>query len=161
MQDTYRTYVSFTGMVVTKEDIVPVASFYPVLCTNDVAGTARFYIEHFGFDVTFQSDWYVSLRLPEPTPFELAVVDAQHSTVPKPFRRPVQGLILNFEVEDADAVHERLVVQEKLPVHLGLRDEVFGQRHYIISDPNGVLVDVITVIPPSSEYAEAYVASES
>ena len=37
-----------------------------------------------------------------------------------------------------------------------LRDEAFGQRHFITVDPNGVLIDVITPIPPSAEFAAQY-----
>ena len=43
-----------------------------------------------------------------------------------------------------------------LPIHLELRSEDFGQRHFITADPNGVLIDVIKVIPPSAEYATHY-----
>jgi hypothetical protein len=37
-----------------------------------------------------------------------------------------------------------------------LRDETFGQRHFITKDPNGVLIDVIKPIPPSTEFAAQY-----
>ncbi|MGJ7583249.1 VOC family protein, partial [Variovorax sp. RHLX14] len=40
-----------------------VTSYYPVLMTNDVAGTANFYQAHFGFTPLFTSDWYVHLQL--------------------------------------------------------------------------------------------------
>jgi hypothetical protein len=62
-------------------------------------------------------------------------------------------LLLNFEVDDVDAEWERLVVREGLHPELALRDEAFGQRHFIVADPSGVLVDAITEIPPSEEYA--------
>ena len=44
-------------------------------------------------------------------------------------------------------------------VVLPLRSEDFGQRHFIVSDPGGVLVDVITPIEPSVEFAAAYAAA--
>jgi hypothetical protein len=37
-----------------------------------------------------------------------------------------------------------------------LRDEAFGQRHFITRDPAGVMIDVIKVIPPSEEFAAQY-----
>ena len=43
-----------------------------------------------------------------------------------------------------------------LPMLLPLRDEDFGQRHFITQDPNGVLIDVIKPIPPSAEFAAQY-----
>jgi catechol 2,3-dioxygenase-like lactoylglutathione lyase family enzyme len=129
-------------------------SFYPVLATAHVAATRDFYVQHFGFDLIFDSDWYVSLKLVEhPHQYELAIVDYRHPTLPEPFRRPVQGLLLNFEVDDVDAEYARLITQAGLPLHKELRSEDFGQRHFITADPNGVLIDVITVIPPTGEFA--------
>lgn len=68
------------------------------------------------------------------------------------------GLLLNFEVEDVDAVHAKLVAAG-LSIVLPLRDEAFGQRHFITIDPNGVLIDVIKPIPPSAEFAARYDAT--
>jgi uncharacterized glyoxalase superfamily protein PhnB len=59
-------------------------------------------------------------------------------------------------VSDVDAEWERLVVGEGLTAELELRSEDFGQRHFIVADPNGVLIDVITPIAPSAEYADQY-----
>jgi catechol 2,3-dioxygenase-like lactoylglutathione lyase family enzyme len=130
-----------------------VSSFYPVIGTKQVAESKDFYTKHFGFSVTFEADWYVSLKKEN---YELAILDYTHPTVPEGFRKGVQGLILNFEVENVDAEYERLIKKSKLPVQLELRSEDFGQRHFITSDPNGVLIDVITVIPPSEEFASQY-----
>lgn len=131
-------------------------SFYPVICTDRVAESAEFYTSLFGFETTFESDWYVSLRRPEPPHYELALLDATHDTLPAAYRRPVQGLLLNFEVADVDAEHERLVRRAGLVPELDLRSEDFGQRHFIVADPNGVLIDVITLIPPSAEFAAGF-----
>ncbi|WP_067827243.1 VOC family protein [Actinomadura kijaniata] len=136
------------------------SGFYPVLCTERVAETRDFYTRLLGFEVTFEADWYVSLRRPDAPHYELAFVDHAHPTVPESYRRPVRGLLLNFEVDDVDAEHERLVVKEGLAEELSLRSEDFGQRHFIVSDPNGVLVDVITQIPPSGEFAAQYASPE-
>ncbi|MFI6921245.1 VOC family protein [Nonomuraea spiralis] len=131
------------------------SSVYPVVCTADVAASKDFYVRLFGYEVTFEADWYVSLRR---GPYELALLDHQHPTLPAAYRRPVAGLLINFEVADVDAEWERLVVREGLTPELTLRDEPFGQRHFIVADPGGVLVDVITPIPPSQEYAAQFAA---
>ena len=131
-------------------------SLYPVIMTRDVAESKKFYTEHFGFEVTFETDWYVSLKAAQEPPFELALLKFDHPTVPREFRRDmIGGLILNFEVDDVDGEYERLRTAG-LEIHLELRSEDFGQRHFITQDPNGVLIDVITVIPPSEEYAAQY-----
>ncbi|GII79494.1 antibiotic resistance protein [Sphaerisporangium rufum] len=133
--------------------------FYPVICTSRPAESRAFYTDRLGFETTFEADWYVSLRHPGPPGYELALLDHTHPTLPAGYRRPVQGLLLNFEVEDVDAEWDRLVVRGGLPVELALRDEEFGQRHFIVAGPDGVLIDVITPIPATGEYAGAYVAS--
>jgi len=134
-------------------------SFYPVILTNQVAATSAFYIEHFGFQKVFEADWYVSLKMSgSSTAYELAVLDATHPTIPAAYRTQVKGLILNFEVEDVDAEYERLIQKRKLPLELDIRDEDFGQRHFITSDPNGVLIDIIKVIPPTEAFSGQYIA---
>lgn len=130
-----------------------VTSFYPVLMSTDVGTAADFYRGVLDFETTFEADWYVSLRRGT---FELALLDPSHPTVPAGFGRPVQGLLLNLEVDDADAEHRRLVDEHGLAPVLPLRDEDFGQRHFIVEAPDGVLVDVIQPIEPSAEFAAAF-----
>lgn len=133
------------------------ASFYPVLLTEKVEETTAFYVRHFGFSLSFESDWYVSLRLEgTDSAFELAILEPSHGTIPEGFRVATQGLILNFEVEDVDREYERLILQSGLPVELDIRSEAFGQRHFITRDPNGILIDIITNIPPSEEFEDQY-----
>jgi catechol 2,3-dioxygenase-like lactoylglutathione lyase family enzyme len=126
--------------------------FYPVLVVDDVAASQRFWVERFGFETVFAVDWYVSLRRGH---HELAFVAAGHPTVPGA-QATVRGLLLNVEVDDVDAEYERLVTRGGLRPELDLRSEDFGQRHFIVADPAGVLVDVITEIPADAEYANAY-----
>lgn len=131
------------------------SQYYPVLMTDDVTGTARFYADHFGFEAKFDSDWYVHLQSGSDPRVNLAVLHGDHETIPAAGRGRTSGLLLNFEVEDVDREHARLRAAG-LPMLLDLRDEPFGQRHFITRDPNGVLIDVITPIPPSAEFLAQY-----
>lgn len=133
-----------------------ITSFYPVLMTQDVATAAAFYRDALGFELTFESDWYISLRLGA---FELALLAYDHATIPEGQRALPQGMILNLEVENVDAVHQRLTQKLGLDPILGLRSEDFGQRHFIVSAPDGVMLDVIQPIEPSAEYEDAYTDS--
>ncbi len=132
-----------------------VTSYYPVIMTKDVAGTSAFYIEHFGFEPLFSADWYVHLQSKKNANVTLAVLDGSHTTIPESGRGIVSGLLLNFEVEDVDTIYARLKAAG-LPIRLDIRDENFGQRHFITADPNGVLIDIIKPIPPSAEFAAMY-----
>lgn len=132
-----------------------VNSFYPVLMSRHIAATRDFYVTHFGFTVTFEADWYISLKSPDER-YELAFVAYDHETVVEAYQKPVAGLLLNFEVDNVDSEYERLIDRAGLPLRRELLSEDFGQRHFAISDPNGVLIDVIQVIPPSGDYVEQY-----
>ncbi len=133
------------------------SSFYPVLCTDQLAATRDFYVGLFGFEVTFEADWYVSLRRDGEPGYELAILDASHPTIPPSYRQAtVRGLLLNFEVDDVDAEYRRLVTDGGHAPVLPLRSEDFGQRHFIIADPAGSLVDVITEIPPSPAFLDNF-----
>lgn len=132
------------------------SALYPVLATADVAASAAFWMEHFGFTATFSSEWYVSLRRPGPPDAEIAFVAADHATIPEGHRRTAAGVLINLEVDDVDALWQRLVVEGGRTPLLPLRSEAFGQRHFIVADPGGALVDIITEIPPDQEYAEAF-----
>ncbi|UFU05650.1 VOC family protein [Ruania halotolerans] len=133
-----------------------VTSLYPVLMSQDVGAAAAFYREVMGCETTFESDWYVSLRLGA---FELAILAHDHATVPEKYRALPRGVIVNLEVEDVDALYSSVTSQAGLTPVLPLRDEPFGQRHFIIEAPDGVLLDAIQPIPPTAEYADAYAAS--
>lgn len=130
-------------------------AYYPVILTGDVSGTSAFYQRHFGFRALFESDWYVHLQSAESRRVNLGIVQGDHETVPAEGRGRVSGLILNFEVGDPDAIYEK-VKAAGLPILISLRDEEFGQRHFITADPNGVMIDVIKPIPPSAAFAANY-----
>ena len=77
----------------------------------------------------------------------------------KPSRKravvPPPICFINFEVEDVDAEYAKAVANG-VPILKSLRSEPYGQRHFIAQDPAGVLIDVITPIPPSAEFADGF-----
>lgn len=132
--------------------------FYPVLMVEDIAASARFYREHMGFEPTFESDWYISIKHRENPAYELAVLSPTHETIPEGFRGHCAGnILLNFEVSDAEAEYARLK-EAGLRIVLPLRDEAFGQRHFIGVAPGGVMIDVIEEIPPAPEFAGQFIS---
>jgi catechol 2,3-dioxygenase-like lactoylglutathione lyase family enzyme len=113
---------------------------YPLLCVSNLAAARDFYVRHFGFEVAFDADWYVSLKR---GPHELAFIRPDHGSIPEGWRKPAAGVLLTVEVENAAAEHRRLVGEAGLPEHWPLQDEEWGQRHFMTADPNGVLIDVV------------------
>ncbi|WZH36890.1 MAG: VOC family protein [Microbacterium enclense] len=133
-----------------------VTSVYPVLLSRDVAAAASFYRDLLGFETTFEADWYISLRHDA---YELALLAHDHQTIPAGYRAIPQGVVVNVEVDDVDTLHSRLAGNPGVEIVLPLRDEDFGQRHFIVAAPDGVLVDVIQPTPPGPEFADAYISA--
>lgn len=129
--------------------------YYPVIMTQNVQDTAAFYQSHLDFEPTFESDWYVHLQSNKDAKVNLAILKGDHDTIPERDRGQISGLILNFEVTDVDTVYDELR-QKGIEIAQPIRDEPFGQRHFIARDPNGILLDVITPIPPSEEFLKLY-----
>ena len=132
-----------------------VTSYYPVLLSSNVGEAAAFYIAHLRFQPLYQADWYVHLQSLDDPSVNLGLVAKDHATIPEAGRGRTGGMLLNFEVEDPELHYARLQ-SEGARIALGLRDEDFGQRHFIVEGPDGVLVDVIRPIPPSAAEAALY-----
>lgn len=130
-----------------------VTSVYPVLMTGNVPAVADFWTRHFGFETTFEDDWYISLQRDGA---ELAVLHRDHPTIPEPWRGvSTAGLLVNIELDDVDAEYAK-VLDAGLTVLLPIQSEEFGQRHFIVAGPEGVLVDVISPIVPGPEFAAQF-----
>ncbi len=130
-----------------------IKNIFPAICSDNVAATRDFYVELFGFQVVFDSGWYAHL---DADGTQLGIVQRDHPTVPSTLRVLPAGVFVSIEVDDVDAVYSKL---NGAPVHLSLRDEDFGQRHFITEDPSGTPVDVIKPIKPSPEFAAYQVSA--
>ena len=131
-------------------------SYYPVVCTYSGEALMHFFCDNLGFETVFQSEWYWHLSMKQQPGVNIAFVQPDHPSVPKAYRQPVQGMILNIEMEQIDDYYqsnEHLNWELALP----LRSEDWGQRHFIIKTPEpGLLIDFIEVIPVGEQYADNY-----
>jgi catechol 2,3-dioxygenase-like lactoylglutathione lyase family enzyme len=135
-------------------------SCFPVVVTPRLAEARDFYTKNLGFHVVFEADWYVQLHAPREgggKPIELAFMKPGQQSQPPSLRHAFdgRGIILTLEVEDVDSIYAavRSIGCETV---VDLRDEPWGQRHFLIRDPAGNLLDVVKQIPPSSEYEASY-----
>ena len=126
-------------------------------------GQARdFYVSHFGFQIVFEADWYVQLhgeRSGGAPALELAFMRPEVEDQPAAVQQALTGagVILTIEVEDATAEHHRLTAAGALSENIvPLRDEPWGQRHFLFRDPAGTLVDIVQAIPPAGDFVSAY-----
>ncbi len=111
--------------------------------TTDLVTESRdFYVKLFGCTVLFDSEWFVLLELGGG---ELGFLKPNLPTQAEPFRGAYlgRGMWITIDVEDVDAQHARLSSLD-VPIEVALRTEEWGDRHFVIRDPNGIGVDVVT-----------------
>jgi catechol 2,3-dioxygenase-like lactoylglutathione lyase family enzyme len=126
-------------------------ALYPTILSDCVPATRDFYVGLLGLRVDFDSDWAVYLSAPSDSALKLAIVERGHDSVPTSFQSAAAGVLISVEVDDVDQTWARAAALGA-PVGQALRDEPFGQRHFMVSDPNGLLVDVITPIPFTDDF---------
>ena len=135
-------------------------SLFPVIITPALTEARDFYVRHLGFRLVFAAEWYVHLHAPRVdggVPLELAFMSPDLNSQPCPLRSAFngQGMIVTIEVDDVDALYQKLR-ETGCEIIIDLQDEPWGQRHFLLRDPSGMLLDVVRQIPPSSEYVLAY-----
>ena len=121
----------------------------------DVAASAAFAWDHFGFRVDMESDGFVSLSRDD-AGFNLIFLRTGLATF-KPERlrgRRADGLLVVFVVEDVDAEYARLQA-EGVPIVTPIETEPWGERYFQVADPNGVIVQLVQWVTAPAEAAEA------
>ncbi|MEU9831037.1 VOC family protein [Streptosporangium sp. NPDC048047] len=107
--------------------------------------TRDFFARLLDLKVNFDEDWYVQLSPPDDPRLEVGIWRRDHELIPEAHRGSPAGTILTFVVDDVDAVHERAL-------GMGCRivsppsDRFYGQRGFMVLDPNGLVVDVSTPV---------------
>lgn len=131
-----------------------ITSYYPVLMVENVQICRDFFVQKFDFEIVYDSDWYIHLSKKGQKEVNLAFVQFDHESIPKSFRKKSQGILINLEVLDVENEYKRLKVNTQ--IELELREEAWGQKHFILSGPSNILIDIIKVIPPTEEFKESY-----
>jgi catechol 2,3-dioxygenase-like lactoylglutathione lyase family enzyme len=115
--------------------------FWSGVVTEKLEASKAFYVKLFGCNVIFDSEWFVLLQLgPSELGFMVPGLEEQ-----APIFRPAfqgQGLWVTVDVEDVDAEYER-IQSLGVEIELALRDEAWGDRHFVVVDPNGIGVDIV------------------
>jgi catechol 2,3-dioxygenase-like lactoylglutathione lyase family enzyme len=120
-----------------------VTRLLPNICTDRMAETRDFYLALLGFVVRFEhAGWYTQLSSPTNPQLQIGIVRRDHEFTPRAFQKVAQGVIISVQVDDVDAAYATAV---KLGFRIAddLRDEAFGMRHFMVADPNGLLVNIL------------------
>jgi len=115
------------------------------IITQKIKETSRFYIENFNFREKFTSEWFILLHAPASEANELAIMLPDQPQVRLTgFQKPYggSGIWLILESESVADDYER-AKSAAMPIELPLTEEDWGDTHFVVRDPNGILVDVV------------------
>ncbi len=113
------------------------------ICSQDVEKTKAFYLSLFDFELQFDSDWFVNLVSSQ---IEIGIISADHEIVPEGIGIQPSGFYITFVVESVDEAYE-IATAEGYQVFNAPHDTAYGQRRLVLSDPNGIRVDISSPIP--------------
>lgn len=121
------------------------------ISTDKLAESKEFYIRHFDFTLVYESDWYIELiapGLPAGVSFTKTQRDAGEFF-------SGSGIIISLEVDDVDAEYHRLKAAG-VEICQEIVDKPWGERSFVVNDPNGVHIYIYKSIPPTPEYQVVY-----
>ena len=129
---------------------------YPIIVTARKNECRDFWVRHLGFEVGFDSSWFVWLRSQDGSA-SIAFLAPEHPSAP-PGSEPFSGKGVCFElqVEDVDAAHAAFAASGARADY-ALASEPFGQRRFGFFDPAGLWIDILQQIEPAAGFWERYI----
>lgn len=120
----------------------------------DVAASAAWATEHLGFTQDMAADGFVSLSHPQAGFNLVYLATGLASFKPASAAGPADGLLIVFTVDDIDADYARLR-DEGVTVVTPIETEPWGERYFQMTDPNGVVYQLVQWVEPTDpQYAQ-------
>ncbi len=117
------------------------------LNVTDPQASADFARRHLGFGTDMEADGFVSLSRPD-VGFTLIYLRVGLSTfTPASAAGHADGLLVALVVDDVDAEQSRLVA-EGVELTTPATTEPWGERYLQVTDPNGVVLQLVTWVDP-------------
>ena len=101
---------------------------------SDLAAESRdFFVDLLGFEVAMDGGWVVTVASPTNPSAQVTIIGNDDPAAPG----------ISVEVDDVDAVHAR-AVERDLEIAYPLRDEEWGVRRFMLREPSGTIVNVLS-----------------
>ncbi|GHG64619.1 VOC family protein [Streptomyces griseocarneus] len=118
------------------------------LTVDDVAASRDFFITHFGYAQTMAADGFASLSRDDAA-VDLVLLQRGIPVLPAEQRdQRASGLIVAFVVTGIEE-QERRLRAEGVTLTMPLREEPWGERLFQVTDPNGVVVQLVEWAAPA------------
>jgi catechol 2,3-dioxygenase-like lactoylglutathione lyase family enzyme len=105
----------------------------PNIRSDRPAETREFFVDLLGFEVAMDLGWVVTVASPSNPSAQVTIIANDDMAAPG----------ISVGVDDVDAVHARAVEQD-LEIVYPLRDEEWGVRRFMLREPSGTIVNVVS-----------------
>jgi RimJ/RimL family protein N-acetyltransferase/catechol 2,3-dioxygenase-like lactoylglutathione lyase family enzyme len=105
----------------------------PNIRSDQPAATRDFFVELLGLDVAMDLGWVATVVSPSNPTAQVNIIGGEDPAAPG----------ISVEVDDVDAVHAR-AVELGLEIAYPLRDEEWGVRRFMLREPSGTTVNVVS-----------------
>jgi catechol 2,3-dioxygenase-like lactoylglutathione lyase family enzyme len=111
---------------------VTISRAVPNIRSERPAETRDFFVNLLGLEVAMDLGWVMTLASPSNPTAQIQIITEDMSA---------PGI--SVEVDDVDAVHGR-AVEQGVDIAYPLRDEDWGVRRFMVRDPNGTVINVLS-----------------
>jgi catechol 2,3-dioxygenase-like lactoylglutathione lyase family enzyme len=105
----------------------------PNIKADRPAETREFFVDLLGFEVAMDLGWVVTVASPTNPSAQVTIINNDDPAAPG----------ISVEVADVDAVHAR-AMEKGFEIPYPLRDEEWGVRRFMLREPSGTLVNVVS-----------------
>ena len=105
----------------------------PNIKSDRPAETSEFFVDLLGFEVAMDIGWVVTVASPTNRSAQVTIISNDDPAAPG----------ISVDVADVDAVHAK-AVEKGLEIAYALRDEEWGVRRFMLREPSGTLVNVVS-----------------
>jgi catechol 2,3-dioxygenase-like lactoylglutathione lyase family enzyme len=115
---------------------VAISRAVPNIRTDRPAAARDFFVELLGFEVAMDLGWVMTVASPSNPSVQITIVGGDDMAAPG----------ITVEVADVDAVHAK-AVERGFQIAYPLRNEEWGVRRFMLREPSGTVVNVLSHLP--------------
>jgi catechol 2,3-dioxygenase-like lactoylglutathione lyase family enzyme len=112
---------------------VTVSRAVPNIKSDRPAETRDFFVDLLGFEVAMDIGWVVTVTSPTDPAVQVNIISNEDMAAPG----------ISVGVDDVDAVHAK-AVELGFEIVYSLRDEDWGVRRFMLREPSGTVVNVVS-----------------
>ena len=105
----------------------------PNIRSDRPAETREFFVDLLGFEDAMDLGWVATVASPDNRSVQVNIISNDDPSAPG----------ISVEVDDVDAVHAK-AVEKGFEIAYALRDEEWGVRRFMLREPSGTLVNVVS-----------------